>query len=252
MCLLVLAFHSLPDQLIAVAANRDEFYERPCEPPQLIHPSPGIVAGRDLRAGGTWLGLNEYGVVVGLTNRYDGGREAGAARSRGLLCLDALKAPSAREAARMAADAAAAGRFNPFSLLSVDVDEAWFVSNVDAERPTKLHPGWYFLANGPLDDPSAPRICRANSLLERNTFRVTSGFPSPLAALCRDHGESGRGEAPDALCRHGKRSGTRSSTIIVGLFAKRFRYWHAEGPPCETEYGEVPIPWQSSSEPPAG
>ncbi|NOY79367.1 MAG: hypothetical protein GXP31_00020 [Kiritimatiellaeota bacterium] len=249
MCLLVLAFHSLPDQPIAVAANRDECYERPSEPPRLIHQTPGIVAGRDLRAGGTWLGLNEFGVIVGLTNRHAGNGDSGTAPSRGLLCLDALKAPSAREAALTAA--ARGGSCNPFSMMTVDLDEAWFVSNVDAERPVKLHPGWYFLANGPLEDPASPRIRRANALLERNTFRVTSGFPSPLAALCRDHGKKGRGDASDALCRHGKSSGTRSSTIILGLFAKRFRYWHAEGPPCETEYGEVAIPWQSSSEAPA-
>jgi len=246
MCFLALAFHSLPDQPLAVAANRDEYYDRPTRPPELLAGSPAILAGRDLRAGGTWLGLNEHGVIAGLTNRCSDGPTRDSARSRGLLCLDTLRAESARAGAKLAAAAAAQQAYNPFPLLVLDVDEAWYVSNVDEPEPVKLQPGWYFLANGPLGDARDPRIQRVQYLRERNTFQISEGFPMPLATFCRDHGETRRGDAPDALCRHGKSSGTRSSSIILGLFGKRFRYWHADGHPCEIDYAEMPIPWQKA------
>lgn len=246
MCFLAFAFHSLPDQPLVIAANRDEYYDRPSRPPELLRKFPSVLAGRDVRAGGTWLGLNEHGVIAGLTNRCSDGPEPIEARSRGLLCLDALGAESARAAVKLVGDAAARQPYNPFSLLVADIDEAWYVSNVDEPEPVKLQPGWFFLANGPLGDPGDPRVRRAQYLLERNTFQITTGFSTPLAALCRDHGETRREDAPDAICRHGKRSGTRSSSIIMGLFAKRFRYWHAEGAPCQTDYAEVPIPWQKA------
>ena len=73
---------------LVVAANRDEFYGRPSAPPSEIE--PGVVAGRDLVAGGTWLGMNRHGLFVAVTNRNAPVRTADA-RSRGLLALEALR-----------------------------------------------------------------------------------------------------------------------------------------------------------------
>jgi uncharacterized protein with NRDE domain len=69
MCTLALYFKVFTGYSVVVAANRDEHYERPSAPPSIIGGSPTIVAGRDLRAGGTWLGINEYGLLVGILNR---------------------------------------------------------------------------------------------------------------------------------------------------------------------------------------
>ncbi|HET9296015.1 MAG TPA: NRDE family protein [Candidatus Binatia bacterium] len=93
MCTLALYFKVFSGYSLAVAANRDEHYDRPSAPPSIIERSPTIVAGRDLRAGGTWLGINEYGLVVGILNRRQqrGLLANGAYRSRGLLCLDLLR-----------------------------------------------------------------------------------------------------------------------------------------------------------------
>ncbi len=83
----VLAVVLAPDGL-RVAANRDEFLERPSAPPAEVE--PGIVAGRDLRSGGTWLGVNRRGLFVAVTNRHAPAR-APEPLSRGLLALEALR-----------------------------------------------------------------------------------------------------------------------------------------------------------------
>jgi uncharacterized protein with NRDE domain len=84
MCVLAL----LLGRELRVAANRDEFYGRPAAPPAEVE--PGILAGRDLLAGGTWLGLNRRGLFVAVTNRRTPVRTP-ESRSRGLLALEALR-----------------------------------------------------------------------------------------------------------------------------------------------------------------
>src|SRR5438309_9782695 len=100
MCTLALYFRVFENFPLVVAANRDEHYDRPSAPPQILSLNPKIVAGKDLRVGGTWLGINEHGVFAAILNRRGNGEQSAVsqARSRGLLCLDVLKRQSAREA----------------------------------------------------------------------------------------------------------------------------------------------------------
>lgn len=88
MCLIVFAWRPGHAQPLIVAANRDEFYDRPAEGPRVLE--PGIVGGRDLRGGGTWLGVNRHGGFVAITNRRAPERTADS-YSRGLLALEALR-----------------------------------------------------------------------------------------------------------------------------------------------------------------
>ena len=84
---------------LIVAANRDEHYDRPSAAPSLIETTPKIIAGRDLRAGGTWLGVNSAGLMVGVLNRHlDGNSPVADARSRGLLCMELLRCMSSAAA----------------------------------------------------------------------------------------------------------------------------------------------------------
>ena len=69
MCLLAIFFRAVPDAALVVGANREEFYDRPGEPPQILDGPMRAVGGRDPRAGGTWLGVNARGVVAAVTNR---------------------------------------------------------------------------------------------------------------------------------------------------------------------------------------
>ena len=87
----------LPQSPLLIAANRDEQYDRPSAPPQLLGKEPKFIAGRDLRAGGTWLGANEHGVIAAMLNRRINSQNVAFAdaRSRGLLCIDLLARRSA-------------------------------------------------------------------------------------------------------------------------------------------------------------
>ena len=93
MCTLALYFKVFPGYPLVVAANRDEHYDRPSAPPSITGTDPTILAGTDLRAGGTWLGVNEYGLLVGILNRRQkpGSIPQDNYRSRGLLCLELLR-----------------------------------------------------------------------------------------------------------------------------------------------------------------
>src|SRR5262245_5112799 len=89
MCLLALFFHVVEDAPVIVGANREEFYDRGGLPPQVLEGRPRAVGGRDPSAGGTWLGVNERGVLAAVTNRRRSQLPA-QPRSRGLLVRDLL------------------------------------------------------------------------------------------------------------------------------------------------------------------
>src|SRR6266853_2533664 len=102
MCTLAIYFQAMRDYPVVIAANRDEFLDRPANDPTTLCESPHVIGGKDLRAGGTWLGISEHGIVAGLLNRRAENGADPRARSRGLLCLDALRRRTAREAAEFA------------------------------------------------------------------------------------------------------------------------------------------------------
>jgi len=249
MCLLITGFHAVPDQAVLLAANRDERYDRPALGPTLLHARPRAVGGRDLEAGGTWLGVNEYGLIAAITNLGCGTSRKENTRSRGLLCLDVLTESSARTAVRAASEACRRDSYNPFTLLLVDIDEAWCLTSTAPDRPVQLRPGWHIVSNSGLNAPDCPRRARVLVLIEQTTFEIQPGFPRLLAGLCRDHGACGDGTWPDAVCRHGDRAGTRSSSILRIDFGLKIRFWHADGPPCNTPYEEVRLPWNEDAAP---
>src|SRR5262245_10355038 len=96
MCTLIAAFQQWPALPLLVAANRDEALARPALGPMCWDGAPRFVAPRDEKAGGSWLGLNEHGLFVGITNRAGSSADPGG-RSRGLLVTAALAERSARE-----------------------------------------------------------------------------------------------------------------------------------------------------------
>ncbi|MGH7786051.1 MAG: NRDE family protein, partial [Candidatus Binatia bacterium] len=112
MCTLAAYVRMSPALPLLVAANRDEFLDRPTAEPGIIAVDPWVVAGQDLNAGGTWFGVNQHGLVVGLLNRRRTDGPDPSKRSRGLLCLEMLQARDpAAAVARLRAVAGAA--YNP-------------------------------------------------------------------------------------------------------------------------------------------
>jgi uncharacterized protein with NRDE domain len=83
MCLVLVALRSHAEYPLIVAANRDEFYDRPTDPADFWPDAPTVLGGRDLKAGGTWLGLDTRGRLAAVTNYRQGTRENAAPRSRG-------------------------------------------------------------------------------------------------------------------------------------------------------------------------
>ena len=150
MCLIVLGWRADPRYPLLVAANRDEFHARPAAPAAFWRDRPEILAGRDLQAMGTWMGVSRSGRFAAVTN-YRGAREPSAAESRGAL-VSAFLAGTATAAAYMADVAARAPRYSGFNLLACDRQELWWMSNRDG-APRRLEPGHYALGNLLLDSP---------------------------------------------------------------------------------------------------
>ena len=126
MCTLILLDRVVPQIPVIVAANRDEYFARPAAPPTRFEATagrPAFAAPHDLEAGGTWMGVNEHGVFVGLTNRPVAEKPTGV-RSRGLLVVDVLAAASA-ERAGAEFERQRNERYAPFNLLATDGREAW-------------------------------------------------------------------------------------------------------------------------------
>ena len=255
MCTLALYFQTFPGYPVVVAANRDEYLNRPSTPPLALQRTPWIFGGKDLKAGGTWLGVNEYGVLAGLLNRHTPEPNDPARRSRGLLSMDALQAPSAVEAAaRIGRESA--DRHNPFNLLIADAADAYVLFPRDgAIRIQRLEPGVHLLTNMNPNDPECPRIARSFRLFEAVADTLIAGSRSTVAVAelfrllherLSDHATplDPRTEDPrNGLCIHLDGYGTCSSSLLAyNRHEHRFVYRFAPGAPCRTAYSEVSLP----------
>jgi uncharacterized protein with NRDE domain len=148
MCLIVLAWRKHPDFPLIVAANRDEFHARPAAPAAFWEDQPGILAGRDLEARGTWMGVSRSGRFAAVTN-FRGAYEPRAAESRGALVSRFLanEIPAGRYIGSLKPSS-----YSGFNLLAFDGEELWWTSNRDG-TPRNLAPGIYGLGNALLDSP---------------------------------------------------------------------------------------------------
>lgn len=239
MCTLI-AFHRVWDDApLVVAVNRDEAYERPSAPPAWIEGEPSILAPRDERAGGTWMGATAAGLWIGLTNRHEGDVDPGR-RSRGLLCLDLLGEES--PAAVVERVESMEEPYDPFHLVAGDGRSLWRVEYDGGLRGSdELSPGCHVVTNRPSGAAEEePKVARARALLgEAGLWPLPPGGDAPteleerLAAVLADHGRKGF----DALCLHGGRYGTRSAAVWRIRPAgpdedPGIRLAFADGPPC--------------------
>lgn len=150
MCLIVLAYRVHPRYPLIVAANRDEFLDRPALPAHFWTDAPHILAGRDLKAGGTWLGITSAGRFAALTNYRDLRVTAVSGRSRGALVRSALDGDLSEVDGRA---------FDGFNLLHGEVDALRYSNNIDG-TDVALTPGIHGLSNHLLDTPW-PKVVRA-------------------------------------------------------------------------------------------
>src|SRR5262245_22457599 len=151
MCLLVLAWRRHPRYPLVLAGNRDEFHARPAAPASWWSDPPDLLAGRDLQAGGTWLGLTRDARFAVVTNYRELGDRLPAAPSRCALIVDYARS---RKPPRDFLDdlSRGAGAYAGFNLIVSDAGTLAYYSNRDA-GPRDLAPGVYGLSNHLLDTP---------------------------------------------------------------------------------------------------
>ncbi|CAN5753530.1 NRDE family protein [soil metagenome] len=180
MCLILFAHRVHRDYPLAFAANRDEFYDRPTAPAAFWEDAPHVLAGRDARAGGTWMGVTRSGRWAALTNYRDPPTARPGTPSRGALVADYLRGEE-RPEEYVSAVAARADSYDGFNLLVGDLNGVYYFGHRMAgdATPRELEPGLYGLSNHLLDTPW-PKVARGKRVLQE---LLDSGRPTPDALL---------------------------------------------------------------------
>jgi uncharacterized protein with NRDE domain len=162
MCLIAFAYDTHPDYRLVLAANRDEFYQRPTAPLAFWEDHPTLLAGRDLQQQGTWMGVTARGRIAAITNYRDPGHIKSGAPSRGHLVSDFLLGDMPPDAYLASVNRSAA-RYNGFNLIVGDATGLFYLSNYAASI-RKIEPGIHGLSNHLLDTPW-PKVARCKQRL---------------------------------------------------------------------------------------
>jgi uncharacterized protein with NRDE domain len=234
MCTLIALHRCIPGAPLVVAANRDEFADRPARGPALRETEHGlVVAPLDAQAGGTWLGVNPTGMFAAITNRRADAPDP-RRRSRGYLVLDALAASCAAEAAAAALETQP-GAYNPFNLFVADRERAFAITYGETPKCIELAPGPHVIGNADLDAPPPLKVGRLAGRAARLANAPGDSLLERLAELCRRH--DGDGAPTDDACVHAGSYGTRSSTLLrLAEAASESALLYADGAPCQTPY----------------
>ncbi len=181
MCLVLVVWRVHPLYPCVVAANRDEFHARPAARAEWWPDRPQILAGRDLEAGGTWLGLTRTGRFAALTNYRDPEQRRAAAPSRGAL-VTAMLESGASVAEGLTHLRAVGADYNGFNLIFSDGERLGIYESVSGAS-RELQPGIYGLSNHLLDTPW-PKVQNAKTRLQAALGDLTD--TAPLLDLLRD------------------------------------------------------------------
>lgn len=245
MCTLVIAWDAFAGAPVVVAANRDEAVDRPASPPARREGPPGVVAPRDERAGGTWIGYNDAGVFAGLSNRWNEGDLAGE-RSRGLLVDDALAHDDAASAVRAVEDAVIAHEYDGFNLVIADDSAAVLLGWDGRLSVADLGPGVHVVMNAGYDDtfhavPERPEAAATQAESAAKVREALALRPDETPEAWLDRAADVLGDHDYGVCVHRDGYGTRSSSLIALRSDGSTTYRFADGPPCVTPYEDVAV-----------
>lgn len=253
MCTLILAWQVFDDTPVVVAANRDEAVDRPSTPPGIVEEDPTVVAPLDERAGGTWIGYNEHGLFVAITNRWTDADLVGN-RSRGLLVRDALRCESASEAIAAVTEATEDDSYEGFNLVVADAEDAALLVWDGRLSETSFEPGVHVVVNVGTDRSAAvPAFDRfdADTAQERRAIARRQVEAAQRASTVLERSER---EGPEewldravevltdhdfGFCVHRNGFGTRSSSLVQLSDDGGASYRFADGAPCENDYETV-------------
>ncbi|MBK1697363.1 NRDE family protein [Rhodovibrio salinarum] len=260
MCTAVLLRRPGHDWPLILAANRDEMRGRPWQAPARHWPDrPEVVAGLDALSGGSWCGLNDWGVTAAVLNRYGSLGSDAQKRSRGELVLEALDHAEAREAAKALRDLEP-GAYRSFNLLVADAREAYWLRNLgDGETPhggpadsievQAVPEGLSMITAGELNDLNDPRVARyLEAFRNAPAPDPETGDWSSWTRLLADRAPaSGAGVTSAACFMRDDGFGTLSSNLIalpappqsLDAEPRPAEHLFAAGPPSQTPYEPV-------------
>jgi uncharacterized protein with NRDE domain len=203
MCVVALALDCHPRWRLVLAGNRDEYHERASAPLAHWGDAANVIAGRDLVAGGSWLGVSNNGRLAVVTNiRHPQGPDPAKA-SRGVLVGEWLAEGRAPELAALPG-------YNPFNLLLIGAGAARLFSNLPAPQEQRLRPGIHGLSNGKPGE-NWPRRAAAEAALAAWVER--DGVPDALFAMLRNERLLDDGGLPIFI--KATVYGTRCSTVVL-------------------------------------
>jgi uncharacterized protein with NRDE domain len=258
-CLLIVLAQMHPDIPLIVGANRDELLDRPALPMTVLREvGPRILGGRDELAGGTWLAVNEAGVVAGLTNRPTKAGRDSTKRSRGELPVALAGHHSAAAAVEAFGSGIRASDYNPAWLLVGDRETVFAIDMTGDDLPViqPLPAGMHILENRPPGANSA-KVDHVRDLLAGVDGLTEDELVRHLQAVLGDH------EVPAELpvdhdddmdhipaqvraaCVHTERYGTRWSCVVTvpGRDADPPTVRYADGPACQAGYTDARSLW---------
>ena len=260
-CLLLFSWQVEPSFPLMVAANRDERLDRPAQPSAILRDQhPRVLGGLDALAGGTWLAVNEHGVVAGLTNRPSPEGRDPTKRTRGELPLVLTGERTAGAGVEALLRRVRPEEYNPAWLLVGDRTALFYLA-LTREGPVtvvELGPGVHILENVPLDRPSA-KSSHVGEMASRPgapggalwvrlpTILADHAIPGPGApGAPTPEQDAARDPATLAACVHTDGYGTRSSTLVRVPSApgSRPEVLVADGAPCTTPFVDVTTGWE--------
>jgi len=236
MCILAILYRVAKNTPILVAANREEYYSRPTQAPKIQSGTPRVICGIDREAGGTWLGVNQFGLFAAVANRrklYVPPQP----RSRGLLCRELLSFATAREAAQYAAKELSTGRYAGANYICADAKYAAVVHGGNKVEIVELEPGLHLLSSGDVDDLSDPRHEFVYRMLTLHKLDSPVTF---LAVASRVFARPADSYGRRGVVLVGPEYGTVSSTLLsLPKKIQQAIFQYAPGPPNTHPYEDL-------------
>src|SRR6266581_2120389 len=233
MCTLIGIWKSVPGYDLVIGMNRDESASRAADPPSVTEGAPVIVAPRDRKAGGTWIGASGTGLVVALSNRR--GRASATARSRGQLVLDALRQPNVAGVEVFLQREVREHEYNFWNLFVASKKEMRFFRYDGEIGMARGREGLNVLTNEGGNIATDPKVQTIQGLLSKTSNRAIEDVVRALQSTLRTHASVPGGVS---ICVHAPGGGTVSSTILALSNAdpRENVLLYADGQPCSTPY----------------
>jgi hypothetical protein len=236
MCIMAILYRAARNTPVLVAANREEYFDRPTVHPKIQSGTPRVICGIDRQAGGTWLGINQHGLFCAVANRRKRFLPA-EPRSRGLLCRELLDFRSARDAAQHAAKQLATGMYAGANYVCLDAKHGMVVYGGDELEVVELTPGLHTLSSGDLNDPRDDRHELVRRMLTLHKLDSAVTF---LAVASRAFSRGPDSYGRRGVVLSGGEFGTVSSSLVsLPRRIQQAIFQYAPGPPTEVPFEDL-------------